>query len=212
MEVGIITGDVIGSSAIKSNDRKVLLYTINSIVNELHRLSPIKMDIFRGDSFQIMVNNPAEALKCAVLIRSGLKMNTPTNSENKWDARVAVGIGKVDYVSDNVVTSDGEAFRMSGHEFDNLGKKNLAISTPWNDINEELRVSSAFADDIITRWTPSQAQVIYRSILYDMIQKDIAAEQNQSVQNINKLLLAGKENLISLYLNRFKCLIEKKLK
>lgn len=212
MQVGIITGDVIESSAIKLNDRKVLLSTIKTIVDELQRLSTLKMELFRGDSFQIMVKNPAEALKCAVLIRAGLKMNTPDKSANRWDARVAIGIGEIDYVSESVITSDGEAFRLSGHEFDNLGKKNLAIATPWNEVNDELKVSTAFADEIITRWSPSQAQVIYQSVLYGMLQKDIASQQNQSVQNINKLLLAGRENLISLYLNRFKNLIDKKLK
>ncbi|MDD2436600.1 MAG: hypothetical protein PHG27_04770 [Massilibacteroides sp.] len=208
---GVITGDIISSTTIRTEWKQIILDTIQNSAQDLKALSPLKLEFFRGDSFQIVVDNPAEALKIAVLLRAGLKSNTPNESEYQWDARMALGVGKIDYAPDKVVISDGEAFRYSGWEFDELGKKKLAIRTPWKDTNEELKVNTGFADEIISGWSIPQAQAIYWSILHwQMSQKEIAAKLNKSAQNISKLLSTGKEPLIRLYLERYTQIITKR--
>ncbi|MEF9924195.1 MAG: hypothetical protein RR061_02225 [Muribaculaceae bacterium] len=210
MEIkGVITGDIINSTGIKTELRETLLNTIQEVVRELEIFSTLRLEFFRGDSFQIIVDKPAEALIIAVLLRAGLKSHTPKESKRLWDARISLGIGDITYSSEKVVVSDGEAFHYSGWEFDELGKRKLAIRTTWNNVNNELKVSTAFADDIISRWSRSQAQVIYVSLLSKMTQKDIAIKLNKTTQNISKLLSAGKESLICLYLERYKQIISK---
>ncbi|MEG2820263.1 MAG: hypothetical protein RR868_05880 [Muribaculaceae bacterium] len=210
MEIkGVITGDIINSTGIKTELRETLLNTIQEVVRELEIFSTLRLEFFRGDSFQIIVDKPAEALIIAVLLRAGLKSHTPKESKRLWDARISLGIGDITYSSEKVVVSDGEAFHYSGWEFDELGKRKLAIRTTWNNVNNELKVSTAFADDIISRWSKSQAQVIYVSLLSKMTQKDIDIKLNKTTQNISKLLSAGKESLICLYLERYKQIISK---
>lgn len=211
MEIkGVITADIVNSTSIKTEWRATLLDTIQKIVGELELFSPLRLEFFRGDSFQIIVDNPTEALKIALLLRAGLKSCTPKESKRLWDARMAIGVGNIDYSSEKVVVSDGEAFHYSGWEFDALGKRKLAIRTTWKDINDELEVSTAFADDIISRWSRLQAQVVYVSLLSQMSQKEIAAKLNKTAQNISKLLNAGKESLICLYLERYMQIITSK--
>lgn len=211
MEIrGVITGDIISSMTVKTEWRKMLLDTIQEIAHELEVLSSLRLEFFRGDSFQIIVENPIEAIKIIVLLRAGLKSRTPKESEQLWDARTALGIGSITYASEKVVVSDGEAFHFSGWEFDELGKRKLSVRTPWKEVNDELKVSTAFADDIITGWSASQAEVIYQTLLNkEFFQKEIAIQLNKSAQNVSKLLIAGKESLIRLYLERFAQIISK---
>ena len=199
---GIITGDIIDSTSIPIEHRKDLLTAISVISEELQVFSPLKCEIYRGDSFQIVVNRPEKAMLIAILLRAGLKSRVPKGSKQNWDARIAVGIGEMEFISDSILVSDGEAFRLSGREFDELGKRNLAIRTRWDDANEELKISTAFADDIITNWTSSQSLVIYMSLAYQMTQKEIADKLGQSSQNISKLSNVAKEKLIRTYINR----------
>ena len=74
---GIITGDIIKSGDIPTEQRGGLLDTIHQLSEELQILSPLKMELFRGDGFQIAVHKPEEALTIAVLLRAGLKSRTP---------------------------------------------------------------------------------------------------------------------------------------
>ena len=203
----VITGDIISSTSIPFEERKKLLEIFDKIVNDLQSLCELKCEIFRGDSFQILVEKAELALEVAVLIRAGLKMNTPENSKIIWDARVAIGVGEIEFIDDKVITSDGEAFKYSGRAFDELIKTNLTIKTRWNNINEELKLSTLFADDIISNWTEIQAFVVYKSLLLKKSKKEIADEKNKSEQNISKISVNAKEKLIRQYINRYYNLI-----
>lgn len=208
---GVITGDIVNSTTIQVNYRKQLIDSIQQIAEELMVLTPLRIEFFRGDSFQLIVTKPEEALKIAVLLRAGLKCKSPADSKSIWDARISLGIGEISYTSEKIVISDGEAFHFSGWGLDEIGKHKLAVRTKWGDINDELKVSTAFADDIISNWTSSQAEVIYPTLLYQTSQKDIAIKYGKTAQNISKLLLAAKENLIHIYLKRYSTLITQRI-
>lgn len=208
---GVITGDIVGSTNIKLEWRETLLDSIQKVVDELAILSSLKIEFFRGDSFQLIVDKPEEALKVAVLLRAGLKSRTPQGSQKLWDARMALGVGSISYTSDKIVVSDGEAFQFSGRELDEIGKRRLIVKTRWEEVNDELKISTAFADDIISDWSISQAQVVYLTLLYQTSQKEIALKINKTAQNISKLLGAAKENLIRAYLDRYSILITKNM-
>ncbi len=204
---GVITGDIVNSTKIDIEWRKHLVDSTQQIADELSILSPLKIEFFRGDSFQMVVDKPEEALKIAVLLRAGLKSKTPLESKTIWDARIALGVGEISYTADKVIISDGEAFHFSGWEFDEIGKRRLAIRTKWNDINNELKVSTAFADEIITDWTATQARIVYSALLCQKSQKYIATKYHTTAQNISKLLATAKESLISIYMKRYSTLI-----
>lgn len=201
---GVITGDIIKSTEIKNKSRDELLQVIKTIANDLHGISLIRVEMYRGDSFQIVVDSAAMVLKVAILLRAKLK-------QNYWDARLAIGIGSIDYNSNDIVTSDGEAFKNSGREFDAIGKRKLVVRTPWEDVNGELKVSTAFADNIVSKWTKQQAETIFLYLSQKNInKKDIAGEVGKSAQAISKLLITANESLISDYLDRCEYIINTK--
>ncbi|WP_304296188.1 hypothetical protein [Porphyromonas gulae] len=207
---GVITGDIVSSSSIELEWRDRLLFSLQQLTEDLKLVSDLEIEFFRGDSFQLLVQEPEKTLLVAVLLRAGLISRTPSESKKPWDARLAIGIGEVNFLKDSIVVSDGEAFRLSGRDMDDIKKKKLSLRTRWEDINSEFKVSTAFADDIISKWTQAQAEVIYLSLLHNYAQKDIATRISKSPQTVSKLLGHAKENLIRDYLERYRQLILKR--
>ena len=208
--IGVITGDIVASS---KRNREDLLQHLKEILAEINALQPtldLPFEIYRGDSFQGMVLNPEETLRYALLIRTNLKKKAASGGR---DARIAIGIGKVDYIAKSISESDGEAFRNSGPVLDNLKQENigLKIKTPWTQINREFDVSLLLADAIIKRWTVAQVEVISETLMGKK-QREIAEKLNISQSAVNQRLKAGSWNAISELVNRFNTIIKAAIK
>lgn len=206
---GIITGDLVNSTNIAAEYRQTVIDSLNAVVKDFSQKTSMKFEMFRGDSFQVVVESAQLSIAIAIALRVKLKASTPDKLDG-WDARVSVGIGEMSYESDNIVTSDGEAFRLSGRAFDNLGKKRLAIVTSCSELNTLTELNTRFADDIVSALTVRQARVVYHSLLYpNKTQKEMAEELNMSRQNFNNVWLSAKGQLILDYTEFIKSQIKK---
>lgn len=171
----VLTGDLVGYSRYKTKDRKeVLLHLKDSFKKLPLDITASKFWVFRGDSFQGILSRPEEALKAALIIRSSL-VSRYKGKRSRLDARIAIGIGTVDYLPRRVGEGDGEAFRNSGMELDGMKKseKNLIVKTPWKEHNDELSTECALLDAVIERWTKEQAEAIMYQIM-GLTQEEIA--------------------------------------
>ncbi|MFI3261843.1 MAG: hypothetical protein R3Y26_02920 [Rikenellaceae bacterium] len=208
-KVGVITGDIVKSSQIKSEHKDTLIKIIHELKKDVSDICSIEIEFFRGDSFQILVNDVKHTLLIAIILRAKLRCAA---SKVRCDARVSIGIGSIEYINESIKLSDGEAFRFSGRGLDNIGKKNcLIITTPWQAVNDEFAISTPFVDDIISNWTKYQANTIFISLSTNTTQKDVSTIIDKSTQNVSKLLNTAKEQLIRPYINRFMKLIEANL-
>ena len=205
---GVITGDLVKSTNIAAEWRQTIMDALNACAADFATVTPVKIEMYRGDSFRAVVDRAEYALAVAIALRAKLKANTPDVS-SAWDARVSVGIGTVSFESDNILTSDGEAFRLSGRAFDTIGKRKLSISTPWPEMNEALNLVTRFADELISSWTTKQAKVVYHSILFLKTQKDMAEDMGMTRQNFNFHWGTSKTQLILDYIDYFKTLSAK---
>lgn len=202
----IITGDIVDSTKLTLEERAVMLSSLTSIPEILKPIQGnLSIEIFRGDGFQIGIANPESALTVAIVVRAWLK--SISLDQHVLDARLALGIGTINFNSGLLSTSDGEAFQLSGRLLDKMHKSRLGIETPWDNINDELKVSSAFADDIISSWSKRQSEVLIPSLLTTQSHADIAQALNISRQMVDKALKAAKEDLIKAYINRYQKLI-----
>ena len=86
-------------------------------------------------------------------------------------------------------------------------KQRLAVKTPWQDVNDELALSTAFIDDIINGWSSKQAGMIYLALRQDTPKKDIAKLVGTSVQNVRNVLSSAKESLVRKYIERYRDII-----
>ena len=179
---GVITGDLVNSTNIAAKWRQTVVDALHVCVEESIPLTPVKLEMYRGDSFQVVVDKPEYALAIAIALRAKLKAETP-DGQKLWDARLAVGVGEISFESDNIVTSD--------------------------DFNTNIELVTRFADDLITSWTAKQARVVYQSMLFPKLQKDLAEELDMTRQNFNYHWSSARGQLILDYIEYFKSLISK---
>lgn len=208
--VAIITGDIVDSTKMTKAERTSMLQLLQSLPEWLSPLCKTNIEIFRGDSFQLKVSEPTKALQIALAIRAIIRANKFKDNNAQWDTRIAIGIGTLDFETDSLSTSDGEAYRLSGRGLDLIGRARLYIETPWEEVNKELKVSTLFADDIVTRWTPSQSRIMFEKLVKNNSQEEIGNTLGVSRQMVSKTLKVAKDALISVYIKRFEELINER--
>lgn len=203
----VITGDIVGSTKLSVESRDFSLSSIESTfkyVQSTHRDINADHVIYRGDSFQAVISNPSIALEVSVMIRSTLRA-----FNNQLDARVAVGIGTIDYRHGKTISEwDGEAFRRSGPVLDEMkGDRRLQITTPWKDVDAELRIELALLDLIIRKWSRPQSEAI-RLQLQGHTQERMANELGISQPAIQQRLRSAGASPLTDMIQRFQTLIE----
>ncbi|CRL63451.1 hypothetical protein [Proteus vulgaris] len=203
--ISVITGDIIGSRDITPEDYDVMLYTLEQTVQLLSEQLPLKYDRYRGDSFQLVCSKANDAIKVAIVIQLALK-----TSSLEISARQSIGVGKVDSLRNDVRTSIGEAFILSGEGLDKMKGEILAISTSDTDFQHNITLVTKYLDLQLKEITRAQAQVLLKY----MVNKDkshyaIANELNKSRSNITRLLNASHYQLIDEYIQYFNYLINK---
>jgi len=160
--VAVITGDIVASRKL-NNQEKWLLPLKNLLSGWGER--PRDWELDRGDFFQVEIQSPKDALKCAFEIKALIKKVT-ANDKNKRtgviDIRMAIGIGDKTYSGETIKESNGTAFIHSGEKFDLLKKENvtLGIKTPWQDFDEEINLYLRLAGIFMDRWSVSSAELI----------------------------------------------------
>lgn len=202
----VITGDLISSS---TKERKSLLTelkrALDTFISKKNSLTISGYELYRGDSFQGVIDDPENALKKALQIRTYLKKSSKNPDS---DARIAIGIGTIDYPASSIAESDGEAFRNSGPVLDEMknGIK-IKLKSPWKAINEEMAVQLVLADAIISRWSAPQAEVIAQS-LNAQKQIEIASSLGISQSAVNQRLKAANWEAIEQLIERYHFLIK----
>ncbi len=216
----VVTGDIISSSKIRGPVRNLVLNKlkegVGEITKQLLKNKKKQFEIFGGDSFQMMLEEPELAMLVGILIRAKLReldtaqyYNTK-RSIQRFDARIAIGIGKIDFIRNKIVESDGEAFRNSGLMIMEMKKQgiNLKVKTPWTEADKELQVSSLLADNIISGWSAYQAEAAYLYLLYNLTQAEIAQKLKISQSGIYHRLEHGSVESIKTFIKRFEEIIE----
>ena len=211
----VLTGDLVGSSRVKlEKQREEVLSILKDSFDMIESPDIIAshFSIHRGDSFQGVLSKPEEALKVAIIIRANLLSKSGVKN-NRLDARIAIGIGKIDYLPENQVgEGDGEAFRNSGMELDKMkkGARNLTIKTPWLETNKELQTECALFNAIIYKWTKEQAEAIMYQI-QGYTQEDISKKLKISQSAVFQRLRTGGVWAVKTFLERYEAIIQYKV-
>lgn len=103
--IGVLTGDIIKSRRVQNP--QIYLEKLKSEFNEIG--SQVKYwVIFRGDSFQVLIENFPRLFKHAIRIKAAVK------TINLLDVRIAMGIGNISFEASSISESNGGAFINSG--------------------------------------------------------------------------------------------------
>lgn len=172
-------------------------------------------EIFRGDSFQLLLSEPEKALLTAILLRAGLRIipHHPEDERQYTDARIAIGVGELSSRAESLGMSDGEAFRLSGRGLDEMKRRErLIIKTLWDEVNEEMEVACALSEAIISRWTHARAAIIYSYLLSGKTQQALAKEFGITQGAVSQRLSeSGNTSAIRKFLQRYEKLISQHL-
>ncbi len=181
MGYAVITGDIVKSSQIKGKEKDKLNSSLKEAFDYIEQCSKGEnsfpgFEIFRGDSFQGILPDPADALSAAIIIRASLRKEQQDEQKANWDARIAIGTGTVEYLPEKISEGDGPAYQNSGPVLDELkGDYKCAVKTPWPAVNDELKASCALLDAVIAKWTRHQAEIIVM-LLQNMSPKNISEQ------------------------------------
>jgi len=197
----VLTADIVNSTKLKSTTEKKLLKVLQQM------LASYKFEFYRGDSFQVYIKDPREALRTALLCRTAA-INISRNETFLSDVRVSIGIGEVISPIKTLGNAKGEAFILSGRTFDEIIKteKRLAISFSNALANEAFKIMADYINAIFSAITGKQSQVIFE-LLQGQTQLSVASKLKKSKSTINQHVNAGRWLEIARLLEQYENII-----
>lgn len=198
----VLTGDIVNSTRIgKVNERK-LIKSLQQV------LAAHLFEFYRGDSLQIYIKEPKQALQIALLCRSAGMSIAQDEVVAISDVRISIGIGQVNTSVRTLGNAKGEAFILSGRAFDEIvhTETRLAISTANSLANTGLQVIADYINAIFKVMTSKQAAVIFE-LLKGESQQQVAAKMKKSKSTINQRVSAGRWSEIEKLLRQYENII-----
>ncbi len=183
----VLTGDLIGSSQMSDALRSECFERIRKQLEFIQQGKiAYPLSIYRGDSWQILLDDPKDALRLTLLIRTALLMDNT-------DTRISIGIGAVDKIDEADITrSFGEAFTLSGHNLESMKKKQrMAFAAPAMAQND--CIASAvmpLLNALVDKMTAKQARAM-NGALKGLSQNEIAHECKIKQQTVKVHLDRG---------------------
>ncbi len=188
----VVTGDIVDSSKLSVEERQRLHRNMkdgSKVLRKVFKESiPLDVDVFRGDSWQLLVADPAVSLRIGLFYRAFLRAAA---AASKIDTRMAIAIGTVDFVPDDRVSGgDGQAYRYSGKALEEMTKaSNMCFRFPEREIEESLDVLVHLLDVLAMNWSDKQALAI-TGALQGLKQEEIGSLWKPAItqQSVNRHL------------------------
>ncbi len=177
----VITGDIINSRKRATSEWLPLLKKIFSKYGK----SPEQWEIYRGDSFQLLIS-PEKALLAAIHLKAGIKII------KDLDVRIAIGIGEQDHKAKKISESNGTAFVRSGEGFDSLKKQNMGIFTGDPEEEELFNLLLNLALLTMNHWSTTVATTIKAALENpEKSQTELAQLLGKSQSSLSEALKRG---------------------
>lgn len=191
----VITGDIINFTKLPGDQRKTLIEDTEGLLkNWISKKA--NAEIFRGDSYQVLFEDILSAITKSIQLICWFKKHSDDEKKIHLSTRISIGIGEVSYHGKNVLNSDGEAFHLSGRNFDTM-RKDEYISIHTNDPqkNTTIEIILNFVNKYLGNWNKGQAEVIFWQ-LEGKNQQEIAKILSISQPSVNsRLKTAGWKEL-----------------
>lgn len=195
----VLTGDLIGSRHLSMTDRKKMQTTQRNIFDKItQQFFDFKAEEFRGDGFQaVLYENRNQALRVALLIQTAL-------IKESFGIRIGIGLGSISYEAENINTSDGTAFQLSGPVLDDLKKRNqhIGIATENTTANAEWNVHAITLNFLIEKWSALQSEAIHEH-LTSATQQEVAEKLNISQPSVHQRLQTAGWPVVDAIVKRF---------
>lgn len=151
----VITGDIIDS---RKNESQHWVEDLKKILSPIGK-TPAQWEVYRGDEFQIEIENPEDAFLTAVLIKAHLR-------SIKSDARMSIGFGNKTHSAAKISESNGTAFINSGELFETLKKQKVTLAMRTGDdvFDEKMNLMIQLALTFMDSWLVQSAEFVAKAI------------------------------------------------
>lgn len=151
----VITGDIIDS---RKNESQHWVEDLKKILSPIGK-TPAQWEVYRGDEFQIEIENPEDAFLTAVLIKAHLR-------SIKSDARMSIGFGNKTHSAAKISESNGTAFINSGELFETLKKQKVTLAMRTGDavFDEKMNLMIQLALTFMDSWLVQSAEFVVKAI------------------------------------------------
>lgn len=153
----VITGDLIAS---RQTGQSAVEDAMSSLQAAAAKLSdwyghPVRFTRFRGDGWQVLVDNPVRVLEACIYLVTSMRRDQPD-----MQTRLSAGIGTVEGVGrDRLDTATGTAFFAAGDGLDTMAKlRRMTIA--GERITPLHQAIFALVEFQIYDWTRAQAEVV----------------------------------------------------
>lgn len=200
--IAVLSGDLVNSTQLSSTLYQQAIQLLEQQCLAWQQQFPLHYQLFRGDAFQLVLEDPHQVMRCAMQIRLALQAKAPLTEQ--VGVTLSVGLGDYQLMGDSPATSQGEAFELSGRGLDKATSGSLQLHTRHPHLQQTLVLNTAFVDHLLSGLTASQAQVLLCYMQMDFAEHHLIAERlNSSRQNVSQHLQRAAAPLIKRYLEFF---------
>ena len=183
--IGVISGDIIKSQKIPKQQYDAMLYQLEQSLRAISDNTSL-WTIYRGDAFQLQINQSEQLIKTAIIIYLHLK-------SAGYELRQSMALGEVDNPRSDIKTATGSAFVLSG--------QGLTLQVAKHALDESFSLNLAFVDTLLSKITQKQANALYVYLTQaDNSHAALAKELNTSRENVTKLLNLANYQLIERFI------------
>ncbi len=210
----VITGDLINSTRLGEEAYETVIDRLKDILQLLKDEEHItQYELYRGDAFQILVENAQTALSVLFIIRTYINSLAPPQERRgqkvEYNFRLALGVADVEGEVKSGITNE-PPFVYSGRTLDAITAKNVTIGirTEYDDRNSEFNTELSLLEYIMEQWTPTSAGILYHK-LWGKTERVIADKLGISQSAVNQHSRQACWNGLKIFLNRYEQIIEK---
>ncbi len=203
--IAVITGDLVGSQQLPAAELQHVMQRLQQTLEALQNDFQFDFDLYRGDSFQLAVQQPQDAALLASIVQLSLASGAPSVA-----VRQCIALGESAPVQGGVKVAAGEVFTRSGHGLDSLKGAGLLVQTGRTSIQHQLTLVTKYFASHLARLTVTQSAVVLAYLLADdKSHEQIALQLGKTRSNVTRILNASQYHLITEYLTYYAELVEK---
>lgn len=204
MQRATISADIVSSTSLNVEELTLLQSEIRQFLDGLSEKSQGKDwgRLFKGDSVEIFLANPNEALRVALLLKTlvkktfswGKETNIKRELFRKYGIRLAIGIGEMRIADQKQDVLDGDAIYYSGRLLEsqnNNGNERSAVKRTMFfgsgnvSLSEHIDVVLGLLDVVLNKATSVQCAVLHYKLL-EIQEEEIAKLLNVTQPAVNK--------------------------
>ncbi|WP_026450141.1 hypothetical protein [Aequorivita capsosiphonis] len=229
MNYSVISGDIVSSTSLNHEDRKLVEENISRLLKELKQKFFVYGRVIKGDYLECVVPDASEGLRVALAMKSFIKaipidLNTYKSTENRikqfkiHGIRLAIGYGELSRYQPDEGIIDGEAIYFSGREISGettydkeriVIKNTLFFASKSEVLNKNFKPLLALLDVLISKATARQCEVLYLKLMNNQ-EEEIAKRLGIGQSAVNQHSTSVGWNAIEEAVNYFKMIISNK--